>query len=134
MKQTTIMPFLLMLLLATAQAVAAEGDARLLCAANATHDCGEVGPCAQGSAESIGIPGFFRIDFKNKLVTARLDDGSENTSRIENTYVTDDRIALQGAENGLAWSMAIMRQDGDMVIAAVGDGVGYVIHGSCIVP
>lgn len=125
---------LIALVLGPAITSAKEVDPRLLCATHVTHDCGASGACAQGTAKSIGVPGFIRLDFKSGQVTARLDDGYETTSQIENSYVTEDRIALQGVENGHAWSMTIMRSSGDMVVVAAGDGVGYVIHGKCTVP
>ena len=134
MRYMTILTLSLSLVIAATQAVATEGSDKLLCATNVTYDCGDGGDCVQGAAESIGVPAFFQVDFAGEQIIARHDDGREQKSNIDSLSVAEDRVALQGVENGLAWSMLIMRDRGDMVVAGAGDGVGYVIHGSCIVP
>jgi len=134
MRCPTTLTLLLLFMLTAAQAMAVEDSDNLLCATNVTHDCGGTGACVQGTAQSIGVPVFFEVDFTDRQIIARHDNGREEKSRIDSLAVADDRVALQGVENGLAWSMLIMRDHGDMVVAGAGDGVGYVIHGSCIVP
>ena len=65
--------------------------------------------------------------------TEGLADG-KRTTQILSLHQGDGRLALQGYENGYAWAMEIMGDDGGMVVTAAGDGVGFVLHGSCIVP
>ncbi len=38
---------------------------------------------------------------------------------------------IEGVEDGLAWSFAISKKDGEAVLSASGDGVAYVVFGVC---
>ena len=47
-------------------------------------------------------------------------------------------MMLQGAEDGrksdrdgVAWSMSVSKDKGDMVLTASGDGVAFVVFGAC---
>ena len=106
----------------------------LLCASTISHDCGGFGPCIEGPPRAIGVPEFFRVDVAGKSIVSKRAGGEKRISKIANVHEADDRIALQGYENGYAWAMEIMADDGDMVVTAAGDGVGFVIHGACIAP
>ena len=50
----------------------------------------------------------------------------------------ENKLILQGVEegvvnveDGLAWSMAISKKTGKVVLSASGDGVAYVAFGTC---
>lgn len=118
----------------TALASDFDGSKPLLCAATVSHDCGTYGPCVDGPPRAVGAPEFFRVDVAGKRITVVGGSDGERTSEINNVHQRDGRLALQGYENGYAWAMEIMGDDGGMVVTGAGDGVGFVIHGSCIVP
>jgi len=116
---------------ATPALAAVDSGKPLLCASTITYDCGGFGPCFEGSAAAIGVPQFFHVDIAAKSITVKRQGGETNTTTIQTIHQADDRVALQGYENSLAWAMEIMHDDGGMVVTAAGDGVGFVIHGAC---
>ena len=58
-------------------------------------------------------------------------DGEEVSSKIVTKSHDNGQMVLQGTQNQLGWSMAIMEKSGQMVLTASGDGVGYVVFGAC---
>jgi hypothetical protein len=61
------------------------------------------------------------------------------TSKIERVVHIEDKLILQGVEeglenveDGLAWSMTISKKTGKFVLSASGDGIGYVVFGTCL--
>ena len=65
----------------------------------------------------------------------------ERISQIKHKLRLDGKLILQGADDGvegvrdgLAWSIAIGEDTGEMVMSASGDDVAFVVFGACIVP
>lgn len=133
MKRLLIIPVLALTLVGPLAASMYDGSKPMICASTVTHDCGSFGPCIEGPPRAIGMPEFFRVDVGAKTIIVKTA-GEKRTSAIALVNKADDRLALQGYENGYAWAMEIMGDDGEMVVTAAGDGVGFVIHGACIVP
>ncbi len=59
------------------------------------------------------------------------------TSQIKRVEHIENKLILQGVEegvgnvdDGLAWSMAISKKSGIVVLSASGDGVAYVVFGT----
>ena len=59
-------------------------------------------------------------------------------SKIKHVEHMENKLILQGVEegvenieDGLAWSMAISKKTGKVVLSASGDGVAYVVFGTC---
>ena len=68
-----------------------------------------------------------------------MDSVIRRTSRIERVEHIENKLILQGVEegvenvdDGLAWSMAISKKTGKVVLSAAGDGVAYVVFGTCV--
>ena len=55
----------------------------------------------------------FIPEIENKLILHGVEEGVANV------------------EDGLAWSMAISKKTGKVVLSASGDGVAYIVFGSC---
>lgn len=141
----TITGFVAALLFALSFPVSAEdyfdGSHTLLCTIAVIFECsvGNSG-CARVTAEEVDAPNYFLVDFNKKLlVTTRVSEVSRE-SAIENMKTIDDKLILQGIEDGRAdvpndgagWSMAVNDDDGGMVISAVTDGAALTGLGWCV--
>ncbi len=88
--------------------------------------------------DSVGLPQDFVIDFENKIIRPSKDSLVRKTSRIERIVHIENKLILQGVEDGvenvddgLAWSIVISKKTGTVVLSAAGDGIGYVVFGRC---
>ena len=111
-----------------------DGSKPLLCSVIEEFDCSPGEECLTGSPQSINIPQFLRIDFKEKVITGKRGDGKVRSTAIRNLERVDGKMILQGIQNGKAWSMVITEATGQMTITAADDQVGFVVFGACTVP
>ena len=88
--------------------------------------------------DTVGLPRYFLIDFKQKIVRPSKDSVVRRTSKIKRIEHIENKLILQGIEegvenvdDGLAWSIAISKETGKVVLSASGDGVAYVVFGTC---
>ena len=88
--------------------------------------------------DTVGLPRNFLIDFKEKMVRPSKDSLVRKTSKIKRVEHIENKLILQGVEDGvenvedgLAWSIAISKKTGKVVLSASGDGVAYVVFGTC---
>jgi len=88
--------------------------------------------------ETVGLPQNFLIDFNEKIVRPSKDSLIRRTSKIKRVEHVENKLILQGVEDGvenvddgLAWSIAISKKTGKVVLSASGDGVAYVVFGTC---
>jgi hypothetical protein len=135
MKKTKLL--ILALLLANclpAQVVAGDfdGSKALICVPLETFECEPGQECDRGTAQSIDIPQFLKVDFKKKVITGTKQDGTQRTAKIEDKNRMDGALMLQGVQNGRGWSMEITEATGKMTLTASGDQIGFVVFGACI--
>ena len=88
--------------------------------------------------DTVGLPRNFLIDFRQKIVRPSKDSLVRRTSKIKQIEHIENKLILQGIEggvenvdDGLAWSIAISKKTGKVVLSASGDGVAYVVFGTC---
>ena len=88
--------------------------------------------------DTVGLPKKFLIDFEEKKLRPSKDSLIRRTSEIKRVEQIENKLILQGVEegvenvdDGLAWSMAISKKSGMVVLSASGDGVAYVVFGTC---
>jgi len=88
--------------------------------------------------DTVGLPQNFFIDFEKKIVRPSKDSLIRRTSKIKRVEHIENKLILQGVEDGVenvddgfAWSMAISKKTGKVVLSASGDGVAYVVFGTC---
>ena len=88
--------------------------------------------------DTVGLPRKFLIDFKDKIMRPSKDSLIRRTSQIRRVEHLENKLILQGVEegvenvdDGLAWSMAISKKTGKVVLSASGDGMAYVVFGTC---
>jgi len=88
--------------------------------------------------DTVGLPRNFIIDFKEKIIRPSKDSLIRRTSKIKRVEHIENKLILQGIEDGvenvddgLAWSIAISKKTGKVVLSASGDGVAYAVFGTC---
>jgi len=88
--------------------------------------------------DTVGLPRNFVIDFDEKTLRPSKDSLVRRISRIRHIGHIENKLVLQGVEegvenvdDGLAWSIAISKKTGKVVLTASGNGVAYVVFGTC---
>jgi hypothetical protein len=88
--------------------------------------------------DTVGLPRNFFIDFKAKKLRPSKDSLVRKTSNIYRVAHIENKLILQGVDegvenvdDGLAWSITISKKTGKVVLSASGDGVAYVVFGTC---
>ena len=119
-----------------ASAGAFDGSAPLLCALNEVVECVPGTDCRRILPEEAGAPDFLLVDVKAKSVQGL--GGAARTSAIQAVSEIDEKLILQGAEDGvegvrdgLGWSAAIAQDSGRFVLSASGERVAFVVFGAC---
>lgn len=87
-----------------------------------------------------GIPKKFLIDFKTNTLRPSKDSLIRKTITFNRVDHIENKMVLQGIDSGIdgvddgvAWSLTISKKDGKAVLAASGDGVAYVVFGTCTI-
>ena len=89
--------------------------------------------------DAVGLTRNFSIDFKEKILRPSKDSLVRKTGKIHRVEHIENKLILQGInegveniDDGLAWSIIISKKTGKVVLSASGDGVAYVVFGTCI--
>lgn len=112
-------------------AEAFDGSRPLLCATVETVECGPQADCKYGTADSLGFPQFLQIDPGKKRISATRPDGTALNAVVTTVTPLDDRLIMQGVENGLGWAISISRSTGRMAVAIAGDQIAFSVFGAC---
>jgi hypothetical protein len=113
-----------------AKAAGIDGSTPVLCAFTSASECDSTSGCEGTTAESLGLPQFFRIDFRNNVI-AGVQGGDGKKTSIRNFQRSDGKLMLQGIEIR-GWSIVISEQTGKMSLTASGDDEAFVLFGACI--
>ena len=88
--------------------------------------------------ESVGVPQAFIIDFDHEEIRPTRQSVIQRRSKIKRVEHVEDKIMLQGAEDGIegvddgvGWTLALVQGTGRFVITASGGNVGYIVFGHC---
>ncbi len=136
---TALMAFLP---LSLATAADFDGSKPLLCSTVTVNECSPDGSCESVTARDVNAPDFLRVDVRKKMVTGTAGGTDRPANPIDSADVLGGMLMVQGkaanpeaagADDGLAWSMAVDTQSGYMVLTASGHAAAFVIFGSCIV-
>ncbi len=106
-----------------------DGSVPLLCAPIQVIECGVGDDCHRGTADSMNIPQFLKIDFEEKIIRAA--DESEKKAMIKSLEHVDGKLILQGMQNGRGWTLVISEDSGKMSATVSDDQVGFVLFGAC---
>lgn len=113
-----------------------DGPPVLICSLADVMQCedGDDG-CERLRPHDVGAPDFIRLDLAGKKASV---PGSETSTDIERMEIIDDKLFLQGAEDGfesepdgLGWTMSITKGSLRHVLVGASDEVGYVFFGAC---
>jgi hypothetical protein len=105
-----------------------DGSVPLLCVPLAVTECGAEGECQTGTARSVNLPQFFRVDVKAMTVRA-VEEGRE--SAVKTVDHVNGHLILQGVQGPLGWTLIISEEVGQMSATIGGAAEGYIIFGSC---
>jgi hypothetical protein len=106
-----------------------DGSVPLLCAPIEVVDCEFGGKCSTGNAESVNLPQFVKVNFKEKVLSA-VDDPSRTTP-IAYTERNNGRLIMHGGQNGRGWTILISEETGKLSATISEEGVGFIVFGAC---
>lgn len=119
-----------------AAADAIDTNKALLCAPAQYNQCTPSG-CTPVDSEEIRAPRFMKVDVKRKRLE-NVQGGVDAVSKLDHVERIDGKIMLQGVEDGvenardgIAYSIAIVEDSGDMVLSAASEGVSFIAFGAC---
>ena len=107
-----------------------DGSKPMLCSAIEVLQCTLQG-CNEVQPNEVNLPQFFRMDFKNKTVSGKLENGETVTSKIEHEEQLDENLVVTGSENGMGWSIVVNKASGKSVLSVSGLEIGFVVFGAC---
>jgi len=113
-----------------AKAADLDGSTPVLCAFTSALECDSRSGCEGTTVENLAVPQFFRIDFRNNVITGVQGGGGRET-RIGGFQRLDGKLILQGVEIR-GWTMVITEKTGKMNLTASGDDEAFVLFGACI--
>lgn len=125
--------FVMPLLLAIQPAIATtyEGTQPFSCSPSEVVSCTPGGGCEKETAETINLPPLLTFDVAQKKITGTRPSGEPLATTIDNVRQIEDDLALQGVQGRIAWTVTVGRSSGEMTLAAMGDGIGYIAFGAC---
>ena len=103
----------------------------LWCAVIESFECTSGQACRHGLPESINFPRIVKIDFKKKVIIDDQFGESIRTTIIDNLQERDDKLILNGTQEGMGWTMVINQTNGDMTLSATDDQFGFIVFGAC---
>lgn len=118
--------------LAEVNAAEPETAAPLLCAFTKSMVC-DSESCVSADLETLDLPPFFRVDFKNKLITDVEALGgrvAQKKTPFQSIVRMDNNIILQGVQLR-AWSLLISEKTGKFTLTAADDDEAGVFFGVC---
>jgi hypothetical protein len=130
-KQLLVAGSLLLAAHGAAAEAALDTSKPLVCGATHVVECTALGECARGAPEAFNLPVLLRIDIPNKVVGSARAGGEKRKSAIASVTEADGVTALQGVDGAHAWSSRIDRSTGGMTVVLAGDGLGYLVFGTC---
>jgi len=124
-------PFAVALALTLAAGVSAlaQQASSLLCAVINVVECSAQGECQRSTIESANLPRFIRVNPAARSLASTGDDA--RTAPIQSVERVNDRLILQGGQQGRAWSATVADKTGQMSVAVVEDQTAFVVFGAC---
>jgi len=123
------------LLVVSGQGIAADfdGSKPLACAIVEVTECSSGSDCRKTRAEELNLPQFLFINFEKKTISGtRPNEGGQLEAAIMGQISQNGSTILQGAQNGLGWSLALENRTGRMSASVVAQRDGVLLFGSCI--
>lgn len=106
----------------------------VLCATTQVQECPEIGGCAEVRPEDVNAPTFMRLKLKKDKIMV----GNTRSVEIERSEQIEDRLILQGAEDGnenrpdgVGWTFSVNTETGRFVVAIAGAEEALILFGAC---
>jgi hypothetical protein len=119
----------------TAMSTPLDGEQPAICSTLQVFSCDAGQECEATTVEESNAPQFLRVNFTERAIRRERPDGEEHVTPIGNIERGENRLILQGSDDGLdgriGWNMLIRRADGRMTLAVAGDDVAFVLFGAC---
>src|SRR5262245_65577724 len=117
-----------------ARAAELDGSTPFLCAMIAATECDRWGACDPVDPAVAGLPPFVRVNVGQKTLEAT--DGSGRKAEIQSVTVAKEqqRLLLQGAEQGRLWSAVIGQRFGELTASTLDHDGGFIVSGTCTLP
>jgi hypothetical protein len=119
------------LLVPSAIAASYDGTQPFTCTPTDIVSCTPDTPCQKETAESVNLPPTLTFDVAANKITGTQPSGQPLATTIDNVRHVENDLALQGVQGHIAWSVTVDKQSGEMALAAMGDGTGYIAFGGC---
>jgi hypothetical protein len=133
MRVCSVLTTALIGLLVAPSAIAAsyDGSQPFTCTPTDIVSCTPNAACEKETPESVNLPPTLTIDVAANKITGTQPNGQPLATTIDNVRHVEDDLALQGVQGHIAWSVTVGKQSGEMALAAMGDGTGYIAFGGC---
>jgi hypothetical protein len=116
------------------QAGAFDGKKPFVCTMVDVASCVPGHECARESADAIGVPHFFTVDVAKSQVSETSATGVVGrTSKIDRVEHLPGGLLLSGVDGDRGWTASIGEDSGKLSMAVVGDRVGFVVFGDCMI-
>jgi hypothetical protein len=108
-----------------------DGSEPLLCAVIKAVECDVERGCQEASVEDMNLPRFIKVDLDKNKISGKKEDGSKRETNIKVIEQVDNKLIMQGSEQGRGWSIVIGKDTGKMSATVSADEVGFVVFGAC---
>jgi len=103
----------------------------LLCSVISASECSLEDGCVVGTAETYDLPQFVKLDFQKNMISEVGENSLKRESKIKNHERIENKIFIQGVENGRAWSVIVDEDTGKMSATVSEERIGFVVFGAC---
>ncbi len=107
------------------------GADRFLCSALQATVCLADGDCAIVAPADLNIPQFIEVDAKAKSLATTAASGENRKTTAASVNRTDERLVMQGYENGRAFSLLVREATGQASFASVADDRSVIVFAAC---
>jgi hypothetical protein len=116
-----------------AEAATFDQSTSIVCAFTQAVECDSQKTCERTTLEDVGLPPFFKLDLKEKVITGMgVSEGADQKkTKVISFQRADEKMFLQGIEVR-GWSMVISENTGKMTLAVSGDDEAFVLFGACV--
>lgn len=135
MTLVSVVGMIFLLALGSAAGAALDTSGPVICAFTNGFDCDNAEGCEAATPESVGLPGFIKLDMANNKVTTAgaQQTGDKRETTIRGMHEADGKLFLQGIERR-GWSAVIDKETGEMTLAASTPDEAIVFFGRCTAP
>ena len=107
------------------------GADKILCSTVQVVACWQDGDCADVPGSELNVPQFVQVDLVGKQLRTTQASGENRSTPIRIIERAGGRIALQGYEEGRAFSLVIDEDTGRVSFASAADERVVVVFGAC---